>query len=83
LTLGPRWTALLAAVSGSAAAVVSAFVVPPVLVVVIGSTFILAFPSLLARPGLAPAQAARLRVAHRWCCVAVGAVVYVGWRSAT
>ena len=82
LTLGPRWTALVAACAGGVATLATASVagfryasVPAV-----GTTFVVAFPFLLARDALTARRAATLRVVHRWCAVLVGAALYVAWR---
>ena len=84
LTLGPRWTALVAACAGAVATVATAsgvarlgYVSVPA---VVGIAFIAAFPLLLAWDGLTAGRAARLRVVHRWCAVVVGAALYVAWR---
>jgi 4-hydroxybenzoate polyprenyltransferase len=84
LLLGPRWTALLVAVAGlgataAAAGVMSHSRYTPLLVVT-GAAFGVAFPLRLASPGLESNQAARLRVAHRWCAVVFGAGLFTAWR---
>jgi 4-hydroxybenzoate polyprenyltransferase len=85
LTLGPRWTALFAALAGSGAAIGAVCVVPKVehaaMAGVLGASFVIAFPLLLASRGLTARQAARLRVVHRWCAVVVGTALYITWRS--
>lgn len=86
LTLGPRWTALLAAGAGLAALLAAAGVTAAggqvAVLLLIGGVFGLGFPLLLARPQLSPASAARLRVYHRWCSVAAGSSLYLAWRLA-
>lgn len=82
LTLGPRWTALFAALAGVGAFVGAVYVVPGMEIVTgaVAAAFVIVFPLLLAWPELTASQAARLRVAHRWCAVIVGAVLYISWR---
>lgn len=87
LTLGPRWTVLIAAISGLGAAGATAFIVPrprlsPV-VLAAGAAFGVVFPLLLASRGMEPSRAARLRVTHRWCAASFGALCYFAWRSGT
>lgn len=85
LTLGPRWTALVVGLSGFGAAVAAACIVPPLrsgaAAVVAGAAFGLACPLLLVRWGTEPSHAARLRVAHRWCALLFGAVLFTVWRA--
>ena len=84
LTLGPRWTALMAAFAGLGATIAAVHIVPRaavVPVVTIASTvFVLAFPLLLSWPRLKAREAARLRVIQRWCAVVLGAGLYAAWR---
>ncbi len=84
LTLGPRWTALLAACAGAlattATASTDAGVRSAAIPGIVGAAFVVAFPLLLAWDGLTPARARRLRVVHRWCALLVGATLYVAWR---
>lgn len=86
LTLGPFWTAFIAAVSGFGAATAAMYLVPSelsaVAIVTVGAVFGAAFPSLLARGGGKPSQTARLRVAHRCCALLVGAGLFTLWRWA-
>lgn len=86
LTLGPRWTAVLASAcgllaAGGAAAIVPAFRSAALSGLVI-AVFAIAFPLLLVRRGHDPRQAARLRLLHRWCGVLLGAAVFGAWRWA-
>jgi len=84
LTLGPRWTALLAAFAGLGPAIAAMQIVSraaAVPVVTIASTvFVIAFPLLLSWPRLKAHEAARLRVIQRWCSVVLGAGLYAAWR---
>ena len=84
LTLGPRWTALLAAAAGTVATVGTASsdagVRSASVPAIVCAAFVLAFPLLLAWNALTPARARRLRVVHRWCALLVGATLYVAWR---
>lgn len=84
LTLGPRWTALLAAAAALGASGTAAYVVPPersVVVAMIGAVvFGVTFPLLLATRATRSDYAARLRVTHRWCAVLFGAGLYCAWR---
>jgi 4-hydroxybenzoate polyprenyltransferase len=83
LTLGPWRTALIAAGSGLTSALAAARLVPAhglSLGIAIAAVFAVAFPLLLATRGTDPAQAARLRLAHRWTGVAMGAGVSALWR---
>lgn len=87
LTLGARWSAVLASIAGLvASASAGALVAFPrwwgaVVGIAIGTWFAVVVPRQLASPGLSPAQAARLRVAHRWYCLATGATLFVIWRT--
>src|SRR5262249_42523551 len=85
LTLGPRWTALMAALSGLGATTAAAHLLPrasAIAVVALASTvFVVAFPLLLSWPRLKAREAARLRIIQRWCAVVLGAVLYAAWRS--
>jgi 4-hydroxybenzoate polyprenyltransferase len=84
LTLGPLWTAGLAALSGLTAAVAAAGLVPAagstIVAVVVAAIFGLLFPALLAWRGGETARAARLRQVHRWCGVLLGAGLISAWR---
>lgn len=84
LTLGPRWTALLAACAGGVATAATAATDAGLRSVfvpgIVGAAFVVVFPLLLVSDGLSPGRARRLRVVHRWCALLVGATLYVVWR---
>jgi len=86
LMLGPRWTAVVAALSGLGATVAAAGIMPTLrlapVVAIVGAAFGMAFPLLLAWRGMESTQAARLRLAHRWCAVLFGAGFFAAWRYA-
>ena len=84
LTLGPRWTALMAAFAGLGATIAAAHIVPRAAVVpvvaIASMIFVVAFPLLLSWPRLKTREAARLRVIQRWWAVVFGAALYAAWR---
>lgn len=81
LTLGPRWTAFLAALLGTTATVAAAFIVRSAgVAILVGVVCGAAFPLLLVRNGTDAERAMHLRLAHRWCAVFVGAGLFVAWR---
>ena len=83
LTLGPWRTALIAAGAGLTSAFAAARLVPAhglPLGIGVTAVFALAFPLLLATRGTDPTRAARLRLAHRWAGVAMGAGLFALWR---
>ncbi len=86
LTLGPNWTAALAAVSGLGAAIAAAAIAPSarstVVLVIVAAVYGGVFPTLLARRELESPSAARLRIAHRWCALLSGAGLFLAWRWA-
>lgn len=84
LTLGPRWTALIAMLSGLGA-VAAAMCIPAVahVRIFVGAAVIvfgIMFPLLLFWRGNESRYAASLRVAHRWSCVVFGAGLFSAWR---
>jgi len=83
LTLGSRWTGVIAAFSGLAATFATTCLVPAIplaaVVVLVGTAFAVAFPLLLAWRGQESNQAALLRVTHRWCAVLLGAGLFTVW----
>jgi 4-hydroxybenzoate polyprenyltransferase len=84
LILGPRWTALIAALAGLTIAVASAGMVSAArstaVAAIVTLIFAVTFPLLLAWHGGDPNRAARLRLAHRWCGVLLGAGLFAVWR---
>lgn len=84
LTLGPRWTAALAALSALIAIAAAVRFVPEggaVPVAGIGVVvFGVIFPVLLATYGPEPERAPQLRILHRWCALLFGAALYLVWR---
>lgn len=84
LTLGARWTAVLAVVAGAGVVIAAACAVhediAPATFAMLAGPFVIVFPLLLAWQGLTAERAASLRVAHRWCAVLVGAALYLSWR---
>jgi 4-hydroxybenzoate polyprenyltransferase len=87
LAVGPRWTSLIAGVAGLGATVAAACIAgsmrPTMPIVGAGGvSFVVAFPLLLARRGIEPDRAARLRVTHRWCALMFGAALYAAWQWA-
>ncbi len=84
LTLGPRWTSLMAAFAGLGATIAAAHIVPRAAVVpvvaIASMIFVVAFPLLLSWPRLKTREAARLRVIQRWWAVVFGAALYAAWR---
>ncbi len=87
LTLGAGWSAALAAGAGLLAAASSSAVVVAspwwggAVGLLVGAGFAVVVPLQVASAGLSQARAAHLRVAHRWCCLATGAILFVIWRS--
>jgi 4-hydroxybenzoate polyprenyltransferase len=79
LTLGPRWTALFAGVVGLGAMVAAPQGLYKALSAVGIGVFVAAFPLLLARRGADWRQAARLRIAHRWCAAVFGMGLFICW----
>jgi 4-hydroxybenzoate polyprenyltransferase len=84
LMLGPRRTALLAALLGLGVTAAAARLVIPYastgLVGVCGALFGVAFPLCLAWRGVESNQATRLRIAHRCCALLFGVGLFMAWR---
>lgn len=88
LTIGARRTAVLAALAGVGSTAAAGYILPDhsevvvVFMMLIGGFFGVAVPGLLASRRLTPARAARLRIVHRWCCLVVGAGLFLVCRFA-
>jgi 4-hydroxybenzoate polyprenyltransferase len=81
LTVGALGTAAMATVAGLTAAGAALAITRSVAIAaVVAAVFALAFPSLLAWQGGNAHQAARLRIAHRWCGVLLGGGLFAAWR---
>jgi hypothetical protein len=83
LTLGRWWTALFAAAAGLGATVAAAYLAPVIQAKAFAAfgiaLFVGAFPLLLAWRGGDWRQAARLRIAHRWCAALFGSGLFASW----
>ncbi|MEO8604266.1 MAG: UbiA family prenyltransferase [bacterium] len=83
LTLGRRWTAVLAALSGLSAAAAAVHLAPPAAARLFGyagvALFAATFPLLLARLGDDWRQVARLRLTQRWAAALFGSALFVAW----
>lgn len=88
LTLGARSTAALAALAGIGVVAATGHILPDplavraVTMISTACLFGIAVPGLLAARNLSPSRAARLRVFHRWCCLLVGAGLFLACRFA-
>lgn len=84
LSCGPTWTSAMAAGLGVVATLATARLAHPGAVAALAGLsavlFGAVFPLLLARRGGDWRQATRLRIAHRWCAAAFGALLFAAWR---